>query len=693
MPRNNKRKIKKKKNNYYPEEIKNNKKTENKSQEKNNNRNNNINNNLNNNIYKPKGLVNLGLSCYMNSIVQCFFHIIKLRDFFISNENNFDDKEQPISNALSELMYELKNGNVKNVKPTKLRKVIADKNPLFSENKAGDAKDLYFNLIDGLLDELSDGISKEPSNSGELNLSDKIEVYKETKKEIDYNNIINKIFIGIYESIYICKKKKKYIYAFQVESFILFDLENIKKHYDKEHLSLDLCFDYYIKDHEKSSFYCNLCDETHEGKSINGIYESPEILTIILDRGHGKTFKGQVDFEQKINIKKYVDKEYNKDKNDILYKLICICTHSGESSSKGHYTSYCLNENGKFYYFSDDYVEEVEDEKELYEDEPYLLFYQKLETNNISHNEENNQIKDLSNNLTNNDENDNNNENNINEENENSNEKNGNNNEKDINNNAKIKKIGNKTLYDLKNARKKYKNKNKTKEEDKKENNLEQNENEKENLKINQKEEEKSTKFTDKNEEKEKEIKNIENNNINDLEIKINEYLNKTNMKNIKIENIGIENQKILIKEILNLLIEEKNPKYIINYYLEEQKDPLIWKLIIKGPKESFYKDIDIHFKIDFHNLEFENLTISTYNETKIYHLNFYNDLEEIPFEYKYNSNFSFYQNINNYFDFLYELLINPKTDICEDKEKLKIYNQYPDKYKKLASKKYEYVD
>ena len=659
---NNKKKNKKKKNNNHcPEGKKKNKKTENKSQEKNKNRNNNINNNLNNNIYNPKGLVNLGLSCYMNSIVQCFFHIIKLRDYFISNENNFDDKEQPISNALSELMYELKNGNVKNVKPTKLRKVIADKNPLFSENKAGDAKDLYFNLIDGLLDELSDGISKEPSNSGELNLSDKIEVYKETKKEIDYNNIINKIFIGIYESIYICKKKKKYIYAFQVESFILFDLENIKKHYDKEHLSLDLCFDYYIKDHEKSSFYCNLCNETHEGKSINGIYESPEILTIILDRGHGKTFKGQVDFEQKINLLKYVDKENNKDKKDIFYKLICICTHSGDSSSKGHYTSYCLNENGKFYYFSDDYVEEVEDEKELYEDEPYLLFYQKLETNNIGYNEDNNQIKDLNDNLTNNDENDNNNENNIIEENKNSNEEYENNNEKNINNDKFIK-----------NGK---------------------NENENKNLKINQKEEGEVGGLTEKDEEKEKETKNIENNNINDLKIKINEYLNKTDMKNIKIENIGTENQKILIKEVLNLLIEEKNPKYIINYYLQDQKDPLIWKLIIKGPKESFYKDRDIHFKIDFNSLEFENLTKSTYNETKIYHLNFYNDLEEIPFEYKYNSNFSFYQNINNYFDFLYELLINPKTDICEDKEKLKIYNQYPDKYKKLASKKYEYVD
>ena len=145
----------------------------------------------NKNSYKPKGLVNLGLSCYMNSILQCFFHINKLRDFFISNKNKFDAEKQPISEGLSEIMYELKYGNRKSFKPTKFKEIIAEKNPLFIENKAGDAKDLFFNLIDGLLDELSDINSKEPSNSEEIDLSkNKIDVYNETKKEVDEKNII-----------------------------------------------------------------------------------------------------------------------------------------------------------------------------------------------------------------------------------------------------------------------------------------------------------------------------------------------------------------------------------------------------------------------------------------------------------------------------------------------------------------------
>ena len=691
--------------------IKKNKKKNNSQEENNNKQDNseNVNNSQkskknNNNSYKPKGLVNLGLSCYMNSILQCFFHINKLRDFFISNKNKFDAEKQPISKGLSEIMYELKYGNRKSFKPTKFKEIIADKNPLFIKNKAGDAKDLFFNLIDGLLDELSDINSKEPSNSEEIDLSNKIDVYNETKKEVDENNIINQIFIGFYETIYKCPKTNEHIYSFQVESFILFELENIKKFYNSDELTLDLCFQFYKRKQENSSFFCNLCKTTQTNKSVNGIYSPPKILTIILDRGHGKTFKGTVEFDKEINIKKYIDKSNKKGKIDFLYKLICICTHTGDSSSKGHYTSCCLNENGKFYYFSDEYVEEIKDENELYDDEPYILFYQKIENDN-DNNENDIKMENLSNNLINNNENNN-----------------------TINNN-KINIIDEKEkqkTYNFKGARKKYmKRKNKT-EEDKKENiekeknendendgndlkykykeiNNIQNQNQNLLMKNNQIEENISESieyderlinkyYKYKNSEKEKETKNnIDKNNNNDLKKINNKPLNDTGIKNKKIENIKTKKQKALIQEVLNLFMEESNEKYNIKYYpnKEKEKDPLIWKLIIKGPPNSFYEDLDIIFKIDFKSLEFEYLSKLTYIKTKILHLNFYTFLEKIPFKYKYDSNLSFYQNLKKYFDFLYELFIHPNTDDNTDnwidEEKLIIYNEYPDEYKKFA--------
>ena len=78
-----------------------------------------------------------------------------------------------------------------------------------------------------------------------------------------------------------------------------------------------------------------------------------------------------------LSIDYLIDEENYKNKYSSEYKLIGVSTHSGTSSASGHYTACCLTDNGKYYYFSDTYVQEVS-ENELYKNEPYLLFYKRL---------------------------------------------------------------------------------------------------------------------------------------------------------------------------------------------------------------------------------------------------------------------------------------------------------------------------
>ena len=101
-------------------------------------------------------------------------------------------------------------------------------------------------------------------------------------------------------------------------------------------------------------------------------------MLIILDRGHGKTFKGEIEINEYLDIKNIIDEE--KYQYSCLYKLICVSTHSGESSSSGHYTACCLADNNKYYHFNDTYVHEI-DENNLFNDEPYLLFYKQIDIN------------------------------------------------------------------------------------------------------------------------------------------------------------------------------------------------------------------------------------------------------------------------------------------------------------------------
>ena len=61
-----------------------------------------------------------------------------------------------------------------------------------------------------------------------------------------------------------------------------------------------------------------------------------------------------------------------------FYQLISVSTHSGTSSSSGHYTARCLTDNNTYYYFSDKNVIQI-DRQYLFTDEPYILFYKRIE--------------------------------------------------------------------------------------------------------------------------------------------------------------------------------------------------------------------------------------------------------------------------------------------------------------------------
>ncbi len=198
------------------------------------------------------------------------------------------------------------------------------------------------------------------------------------KKKWDKKCIINNLFIGYYETEYKCPNGG-FIYSFESTSFILFDLINIYNYYGHDQLSIEKCFKYFIRNQKKNSFYCNKCGSIQTGSSKEIIYQPPKILVIILDRGKGKVFRGKVEFDITLDLKEYIDKENNNYNSN--YELIGVIIHSGESSSSGHYTACCLTDNHKYYYFSDDYKKEI-NENYLNNNEPYLLFYQKIKHNN-----------------------------------------------------------------------------------------------------------------------------------------------------------------------------------------------------------------------------------------------------------------------------------------------------------------------
>ena len=134
------------------------------------------------------------------------------------------------------------------------------------------------------------------------------------------------------------------------------------------------CFDNEISDTDfngENQIYCNNCKKLCNAKAKNKIYSSPYILILILNRGRGNQFDCDVVFEEKLNIRKYVES------NDCPfdYNLIGVISHLGESSMNGHFIADCKHFDGKWYSFSDSSVSGPTNNYSK-KGTPYILFYQ-----------------------------------------------------------------------------------------------------------------------------------------------------------------------------------------------------------------------------------------------------------------------------------------------------------------------------
>ena len=321
----------------------------------------------------PKGLENFSLNCYMNSLLQCFYHIKGLRTSFI-DPSKFDKKKQKVCYFLSEVMKELTYGKDKNYSVNNFKKIMGDINSLYKGHKGADVTDLYRTIIDSIINEYE-------ISDDEYDNTNQLQCYTMAKKEVNEFNPIMKELNCFYETIYNCPKGYK-CYSIENDTSIMFELLQISKWAKSIKLDLNICFEYNFREVDKDEFYCDKCKGSHKNKSQKKIISLPKVLTLILNRGKGKQFVNHIKFDEMINIEKYVDKSFiEKTKENYKYKLIGISTHTGSSSDGGHYYSYCYRENNKKYYcFNDTNVRPVEIE-ELHDSyaQPCILFYERIQ--------------------------------------------------------------------------------------------------------------------------------------------------------------------------------------------------------------------------------------------------------------------------------------------------------------------------
>ena len=387
---------------------------------------------------KAKGLENIGATCYMNAVLQCFFHVKPLTNELLKY-NTFPGMF--MTNAFKDVISQLASNSSYPAKPELFKSVISQ-NPLFTGIQANDSKDLVLYFLENIERELSiknffcnevkylnriKNINIDPYDRKNAPLMNIINAFHN-----EHKSIISDLFYGFMSQEIQCNICHESILNYTIFNLIIFPIQavyesanqteneslslsknttgrrnpytsnseygsftkpsfyngytdyssnnrnrNNSYNYNrtgKKSVTLYECFDREIQDfsfEKENKIFCNNCRRLVDAKSKNKIYCSPHVLILVLNRGKGNQFDCDVEFEEKIDISKYIEK---KD-CPLKYNLIGVISHFGESSMNGHFIADCKHFDGKWYSFSDS---SVTGPSSFYSKRgtPYILFYQ-----------------------------------------------------------------------------------------------------------------------------------------------------------------------------------------------------------------------------------------------------------------------------------------------------------------------------
>lgn len=326
------------------------------------------------------GLLNMGSTCFMSSILQC---LIRNPYFFHFSLNQSHSKSCPLQDCSSCISCALEQ-MVCEFYGSPPHEESGDDH---SENYSG-----FINLLtcSWKINEHLAGYSQQDAHEFWQFLLNRLhhdymvcqnKSVNDASTDYTCNCIAHSAFQGSLKSSIVCPEchndSKTTIDPFMDLSL---DIKNKKTLYD--------CLDSFHKKERLHDFnyHCKQCNTSQDAIKRLSIYKLAPVLVLQLKRfehllnGNNVKLVDFIEFPLYLNMCSYCDpSDADGEVPDVIYELIGIVAHKG-TVNEGHYVSITKVAGGQWFKFNDSMVTSVKEE-ELLREQAYLLYYTVLQVN------------------------------------------------------------------------------------------------------------------------------------------------------------------------------------------------------------------------------------------------------------------------------------------------------------------------
>ncbi|CAI2387545.1 unnamed protein product [Moneuplotes crassus] len=325
-------------------------------------------------LYKNVGLINPRNDCFMNASLQVLFSVPEFIRFFAQRGYNKerlsrdkymlsskkDTKGMVLSgykycDAMGNLCSEVCSGDLDRLRAGNLRNMFRR---MFSKDHQHDSNEFILSLFSNLQDEQTPKSSKFISDK----CNDEIDAWD--KYTMNYNSIIDKLFVGMIRRSIRCGSCKKVVDRY--ECFNQIELECKQATLEKAYK--DFLSDEVMK--KKQSYKCDECKKVVKCRIMREVIKMPQYLFFLFKRFNSNRSK----ISKKIKYPQNIVLEDKIDGGPLEYELQGVVIHSGGLNG-GHYIS-IAKKSSQWIKFDDASFYKIK-KKQVIDKDAYILLYKR----------------------------------------------------------------------------------------------------------------------------------------------------------------------------------------------------------------------------------------------------------------------------------------------------------------------------